>query len=390
MNARERLNKILKFQRDVDRGSVQETFIPWELTVERWINEGLPTELVENLWKPKGVNLTWTDQFMRWFWADGVYNYEQYFGLDGLKRLFFGIPLSGFDNKIIEETEDYEQTQNFDGSHVKTDKKSGVKTKVKQPVESAEDWYKIKASTQKFIEKHFTDENIQRIFMPFRERHQKGEYSIMMEIKGFFDTPRNLFGIENHLYAFYDFPEIMHEINEFLIEFYFNKLGNVLDFLPVDVLYIVEDLSGKNGSMISPKHFDEFIGAYYKRLVPFLKEHGVHHIFVDTDGDFTGLIPNFLEVGIEGFLPLDVNAGVDVVELRKNYPNVKLIGGFNKLCISKGKNAIDSEFERLLPVIRQGGYIPGVDHQVAPSTSLEYYLYYIERLRQIMMDVYSS
>jgi hypothetical protein len=47
---------------------------------------------------------------------------------------------------------------------------------------------------------------------------------------------------------------------------------------------------------------------------------------------------------------------------------------------------VDREFERLLPVVRQGGYIPGADHQVPPSTSLENYRYYIGRLRQVMEE----
>ena len=150
----------------------------------------------------------------------------------------------------------------------------------------------------------------------------------------------------------------------------------------------MEDLSGKNGPMLSPEHFDEFVAPYYKKLVPFLKEHGVKHVFVDTDGDFTALIPNFMESGIEGFLPMDVNAGVDIVKVREKYPNLKFIGGFNKLTIPDGKEAIDKEFERLMPVIRQGGYIPATDHQVAPSTSLENYLYYVEKLKRVMTEAF--
>ena len=66
------------------------------------------------------------------------------------------------------------------------------------------------------------------------------------------------------------------------------------------------------------------------------------------------------------------------------FPQLKLIGGFNKLCIAEGKEAIDREFARILPVVRGGGYIPGSDHQVAPSTSLENYRYYIGRLQEVM------
>ena len=135
-----------------------------------------------------------------------------------------------------------------------------------------------------------------------------------------------------------------------------------------------------------PKMFDEFVGTYYRTLIPFLKKKGVKNVLVDTDGDFRLLIPNFLKTGVEGFIPLDVNAGMDIVALRKEFPELKLVGGFNKLCIADGPEAIDREFERLLPVIRQGGYIPGCDHQVAPSTSLENYQYYIRKLKEMMMQ----
>ena len=65
-------------------------------------------------------------------------------------------------------------------------------------------------------------------------------------------------------------------------------------------------------------------------------------------------------------------------------PNVKFIGAFNKLVIDRGPEAIDQEFERLMPVIRQGGYVPGADHQVAPSASFENYQYYLKKLREAM------
>lgn len=83
---------------------------------------------------------------------------------------------------------------------------------------------------------------------------------------------------------------------------------------------------------------------------------------------------------------MDVNAGMDIVEVRKKYPKLKFIGAYNKLEIEKGKEAIDKEFERILPVVRQGGYVPGADHQVTPDTSFENYKYYITKLKEAMMQ----
>ena len=70
----------------------------------------------------------------------------------------------------------------------------------------------------------------------------------------------------------------------------------------------------------------------------------------------------------------------------KKYPHLKFIGGFNKLRIAEGKEAIDEEFNRIFPIIKQGGYVPGCDHQVAPSTTLENYQYYIMRLKEAMLQ----
>lgn len=84
-----------------------------------------------------------------------------------------------------------------------------------------------------------------------------------MNIEGFFWTSRELLGIEPQMFAFYDEPELIHDINEYILEVYLNKLVKVLEVIQVDVLYLMEDISGKNGPMISPAMFDEFVGSYY-------------------------------------------------------------------------------------------------------------------------------
>ena len=52
------------------------------------------------------------------------------------------------------------------------------------------------------------------------------------------------------------------------------------------------------------------------------------------------------------------------------------------MCLMKGKEEIDKEFERLLPVIESGKYMLGVDHQTPPGTTMENYRHYIKRLRE--------
>jgi hypothetical protein len=283
--------------------------------------------------------------------------YNEYMGFDDVKRMSFRLPYNTYPQKEHEPI-----------------------------IRTMEDWKSLKAYMEKEQELYFTDENIERIYGQFRKGHEAGDFSIRFRISGYFWTPRTLLGIAEHMMAFYDKPELLHEINQYVTDRYIKYLDKVFDIIKPETILLEEDLSGVNGPMLSPDFFDEFVGAYYKQLFPFFKKKGVKNIFVDTDGDFNMLIPNFIEADVDGFLPMDVNAGMDIVAVREQFPTLKFIGGFNKLEIAKGKEAIDAEFERLLPVIRQGGYVPGADHQVAPSTSLENYKYYIVKLKEVMLQ----
>jgi len=389
MTNRERENATLSFKKPEFRGSVEETFYPWTLTVENFAKEGLPktiTSKILDIVTESNSNEDALEKYLNVAWGEGILNFENYFGFDAVRRINFTLPFRRFEDKIIEETADFLIKIDSTGRQIKYYKKTGLVEEYKQVITCEDDWQKLKAHGDRELAEHFTDEKIEKVYGSLRQGHQKGDYSIRLSLEGFFWTARELLGIEPHMFAFYDYPEMLHDINEYILKVYLEELTKILDIIPADVVYIMEDLSGKTGSMISPELFDEFVGSYYKRLIPALKSKGVGHIFVDTDGDFKKLIPNFIDAGVEGFLPMDVNAGMDIVAVRKDYPNLKFIGAFNKLSIAQGKEAIDKEFQRILPVIRQGGYIPGSDHQVAPSTSIEDYKYYISKLKEIMKE----
>ena len=384
MTAAERLLKTLNFEKMENGGAVLETFFPWTLTLDRWNKEGVPEKFTPDYLYPKAE-----DRSRRYFcdlMTEPVYEYEQFLGFDGVKRMSFRIPFKCFDETVLEDTEDYTIKLDEDGWKRKYYKKRDLVDELKPVVETEEDWQILKERIEKEIEEYCSFDKLEEIYGKYAEGHKNGDYSIRFRASGFFWTPRELMGVENHLFAFYEEPELLHDINTFILEKYMEYFDKIFDIIQPEVILFEEDLSGANGPMISPVMFDEFLGDYYAKLIPFLKSKGVKNVFVDTDGDFRILIPNFLKAGVDGFLPMDVNAGMDIVEVRKEFPTVKFIGAFNKLVIADGKEAIDAEFERLLPVIRQGGYVPGSDHQVAPSTALKDYQYFIEKLKEVMQQ----
>ncbi len=213
------------------------------------------------------------------------------------------------------------------------------------------------------------------------EKQKRGQAFVWISLDGFFWHPRQLLGIEPHLYAFYDDPELMHTINRDLVEFNTRVIEEFCKICIPDFMNFAEDMSYNKGPMISKALFDEFIAPYYRQMIPILKERGID-VFIDTDGRIDELVPWFLELGIDGFLPLERQSGIDIADLRKSYPRLKMIGGYDKMVMNKGESEMRVEFERLLPVMKQGGYIPSVDHQTPPQVSLENYMIYITLLRE--------
>jgi len=69
---------------------------------------------------------------------------------------------------------------------------------------------------------------------------------------------------------------------------------------------------------------------------------------------------------------------VDLTRIREEYPGFLLMGGYDKMVMSKDEPAMRAEFERLLPIMRSGGFISSVDHQTPPEVSMENYKIYMK------------
>ena len=119
-------------------------------------------------------------------------------------------------------------------------------------------------------------------------------------------------------------------------------------------------------------------------MTSFLKDSGVKVILVDSDGDVWKLLPLWLEGGVTGMYPFEVMAGMDVVEVRKAYPQLQILGGIDKTQLALGKKEIDEELEARLPfMLPRGGYIPFVDHVVPTNIPWDNFVYYRQRVAEM-------
>lgn len=226
------------------------------------------------------------------------------------------------------------------------------------------------------------DENYRKKMADYRALvpgHDVGETAVWVSYDGFFWFPRELFGIENHLYSFYDYPELYHRVCTDLCDYMIGQLDTIFSVMTPEFFVISEDMSYNNGPMLSEALFDEFLLPYYKRLIPEIHRRGCK-VIIDTDGDVSMMIPWLIRAGIDGVLPLERQAGVDIVALQKKYPDFLFLGGYDKMVMTGSEEQMRAEFERLLPAMRHGGFLPSVDHQTPPGVSLENYRIYLRLL----------
>ena len=359
MNSRERFLRVCDFEQ-VDHPPRWDCLGFWGATIERWWNEGLPR---------------------------GVYA-EQYFEMDPRPTIpvdsgFTHNPyIPPFEHQVI--SEDERTVTYVDGQGIiKRDRKDRPELSMSQflhfPVASRKDWEGIKLRLDPTTPSRYPD------WEEVRKQFADSQHPVGMNIVGGYGFPRNLFGEEHLAYVYYDDPGLMHDIMAHWAEFFKGVFDRTLPNVTVDYIYFWEDMAFKNGPLIGPKMFEEFMLPYYKEVIACIRSQGVKHILVDSDGDNRPILDLFVEAGVNVFFPLEIAANMEPVEIREKYGRkLVLWGGIDKRALSKDKAAIKEELMRKVPqMMESGGFIPAIDHSVPPDVPFENYKYYTELLREL-------
>jgi Uroporphyrinogen decarboxylase (URO-D) len=377
VNVREHFLAVMDFDTSVPTMKWEMGY--WAATLRRWYGEGLPRQagIPDDLADGDGVS----GMGGGWSWGQPrAHDVDRACGFDHhMERLplnAFACPTFG--DQIVEDHGDWVVRRISTGVLRKEwrDRRS-LPHDVGWPVSTRDDWERYKAERLEPA----LNRRLPADWTAHIKRYQAQTHPLVVGGYGFYSTPRILLGEENLLYAFYDNPELIQAIVDDLCNFWIALYDQILPHVSVDVAQIWEDMSFKNGPLISPAMVRAFMLPAYKKLTACWRDHGVKVVLLDTDGDCWSLIPIFLEGGVTGIYPFEVNAGMDVVAVRKAFPRLQIIGGLDKLQIVAGGAAIDAELAAKAPsMLKQGGYIPCLDHYVHPDVSWASFAYYRQRL----------
>ena len=283
---------------------------------------------------------------------------------------------------VLEETAEYVLSRDSLGRTMRLYK--GVATialpESGHPVRNMDDWRRLRHLYE------FSEARLAGSWEAAARAHLAADRATVVGIPGGFDLPRQLMGDEAVCLAYYEQPELIHEILDTVGATAVQVLDRVSRAVPVDILSVHEDMAGKSGPLAGPRQVSEFIRPYYRRVWDLLAERGARLFDQDSDGDMNAVIPAFLEAGVNCMHPMEPAANMDIVKVRQRYgKRLAFYGGLDKHVLRRSPAEITAELEyKIPPMVATGGCMLALDHRIPNGTPLANYRFYIAKAWEIM------
>lgn len=361
MNSRERIRCALE-HREPDRVPIHDTL--WEATVTRWNKEGLLCDIP----------------------ADDYFGYE-------ITRVCPDLgPQIGCE--VLEEDEEYIIQRNLFGETVKNHRnRSTTPQVIDSPVKSRKDWDSIKerlvADDRRLISlgrmmnpESYVDWN--QALADFQREQGKGRFIAYTAIIGY-DLVQRYVGSERLLVAIATEPEWVKEMyrvnTELVIEMCELMIEKGFRF---DGAFLASDLGYRNGLLFSPRCYEEQLFPADKVLCHYFRSKDMP-VILHSCGCVKELIPYLIRAGFSCLQPLEVKAGMDVRQLKREYGDkLSFMGGIDVRLMSKTDSSlIEEEIKSKFNVAKKGGgYIYHSDHSVPVDVNFEQYKRVMQLVRQ--------
>jgi uroporphyrinogen decarboxylase len=343
MTSRERVLLALN-HKEADRVAIHDS--PWGTTVERWHREGLP----------EGVS------------PDRYFGYEFVgFGADTSFR---------FKEEVVEETDEYIIMRNSNGALIKNWKhRTSTPEMMDFTIKSRKDWEEHKWRLR--MDRSRIDWRAVEWCKKAREEGYFVHYSGVLG----YDKTQGIVGSERLLMAMIDDPDWVREMFEasgdLIIETAEEMMAGGFEF---DGAFLFDDMGYRNSSLFSPQMYRELLKPVHKRVFDFFHGKGLK-VILHSCGCVKGLVPDLIDAGLDCLQPLEVKAGMDLIELKKRYGDVlAFMGGIDvRKMADPDPLAIEEEIRTKITFAKRGGgYIYHSDHSVPDNVSFERYKRVIE------------
>lgn len=384
---RDRFKAAVHFRKS-DAMAWMETF--WDENILQWLEQGLPAQrLAELEWEmARGGTMLGNGVTLKGF------NPNSYFGCLRLMGHILPVdigPIPRYKLQLLNETDRYLEFLTETGAKARRSKTGeyswyNMPMFIDFPVKDRETWYEYRKRLDPNDPRRYPKDWDAEAYARAFETYQDGP--TMVRFNGFYGFGAQLMGIPTFNVMFYKDPELMHDMIEYWEYYVVETIKPAVEALKdrIDVAFWWEDMADRHGPCVSPKIYREFFLPHYKRVTSFLAKNKIDRVMMDSDGNIKPLVDLLIEAGIIGLWPLEVNAGMNAVELRKKYGDkLFLAGNLDKAELGKGGEAMRREVDSKVPVLKEmGGYLPGADHLIPSEFTLERFKEYADYIKKFL------
>jgi hypothetical protein len=199
------------------------------------------------------------------------------------------------------------------------------------------------------------------------------ERPLCVGLSGAYGFVRGMLGPQGASLAFYDDPELLHDMMRWLLDQARRFTFPVIERLRPEIVLMGEDLCYNHGMLLAPRQFHEFCGPYYSEVCGAAHDAGAELVAVDTDGNLMEYADVAVSYGVNGLFPCEVKAGNDLFVLRERHPELVLFGWLEKEIVNEGnERQIEPQImSKVPPLLERGGYFPNGDHGIQPLVTFE-------------------
>ena len=126
-------------------------------------------------------------------------------------------------------------------------------------------------------------------------------YKAALVVSGLFERVHHLMSIEEALMAYYEYPDEMHELIDYLTEWELELAKGICENLHPDAVFHHDDWGSAQNSFLSPEMFREFFLEPYQKIYQFYHDHGCQLVIHHSDSYCANLVPTMIEMGIDVF-----------------------------------------------------------------------------------------
>ena len=181
--------------------------------------------------------------------------------------------------------------------------------------------------------------------------------------------------MQTSLIDYVENPKLVHDLARLTTD-YDKAVIDIIAKIGADVITMPGDLAGEYTTIMSPKHYREYIKPYHKELVDYIHQKGMK-VIKHTDGNVWSIIDDFVETGFDGLHPIQPQC-MDIGKVKNLLAGKMCVLGnidCRDLLVTGNEEEVEQTVkETIQKAAPDGGYIISSSNSIHPGVKPENYM----------------